>query len=185
MNKAICCSVVVLSFITGVAVAQNSSSSDSTLPYSPSLDVTSMDKTVDPCVDFYPLLLRRMAEEEPDSARPDVMVRVRQAVSGQPEFSARRFWNRRRRPRRSATQSTQKMGDFYAACMDEAAVEKRGITPIQPKLDAIAQVKSVKDLAPLVARLQFSFFRYGDSSPAVWARLGAGPGQLRAGDRRR
>jgi putative endopeptidase len=24
-----------------------------TLPYSPSLDVSSMDKTVDPCVDFY------------------------------------------------------------------------------------------------------------------------------------
>jgi len=57
MNKALCCSVVALSFLACFSVAQNSSSnmagSDSTLPYSPSLDVTSMDKTVDPCVDLY------------------------------------------------------------------------------------------------------------------------------------
>src|ERR1700686_251032 len=56
MNKAIWRYVVALSFLTCVAVAQNSSNmagADSTLPYSPSLDVTSMDKTVDPCVDLY------------------------------------------------------------------------------------------------------------------------------------
>ena len=42
--------------------------------------------------------------------------------------------------------STQKIGDFYAACMDEAAVEKRGLQRFSRKLDAIAQVKSVKTL---------------------------------------
>jgi len=38
--------------------------------------------------------------------------------------------------------------------MDEATVEKRGLAAIQPDLDAIAQLKSAHDLAPLVARLQ-------------------------------
>ena len=55
---------------------------------------------------------------------------------------------------------TQEVGDFYAACMDTAAVEKRGIAPIQPQLDEIAALKSAHDLAPLIARLQLD---YGDS----------------------
>ena len=55
MNKAISCCVVALSLLFAcVAVAQSSPSPDATLPYSPSLDVTSMDKSIDPCVDLYP-----------------------------------------------------------------------------------------------------------------------------------
>jgi endothelin-converting enzyme/putative endopeptidase len=54
MNKAMCSSVVVMSLLfVCAAVAQSSPSSDATLPYSPSLDVTSMDKSIDPCVDLY------------------------------------------------------------------------------------------------------------------------------------
>ena len=44
--------------------------------------------------------------------------------------------------------------------MNEAAIEKQGLAPIQPELDAIAQVKSAKELTPLIARLQFTFCRY-------------------------
>ena len=36
------------------------------------------------------------------------------------------------------TPTQQKIGDYFAACMDEAAVEKLGATPLKPQLDAIA-----------------------------------------------
>ena len=39
--------------------------------------------------------------------------------------------------------------------MDEAAVNRRGFTPIKPQLDSIAPMKSKADLAPVVAHLQF------------------------------
>src|SRR5205814_5739499 len=64
---------------------------------------------------------------------------------------------------------TQKIGDFYTACMDEAAVEKRGLSPIQSELDAIAHIKSTKDLTPLLARLQLTYARYGYSSSLFFA----------------
>ncbi len=64
---------------------------------------------------------------------------------------------------------TQKIGDFYAACMDESAVEKRGLAAIQPELEAIAQIKSAKDLTPLVARLQFTYFRYSYTSSMLFS----------------
>ncbi len=40
--------------------------------------------------------------------------------------------------------------------MNEAAVEKRGISPIEPQLREIDGLQSTKDLAPLVARLQLA-----------------------------
>src|SRR5262245_20228074 len=53
--------------------------------------------------------------------------------------------------------------------MDEAAVEKRGFSPIQPELDAIRQIKSVKELAPLVAKLQVTYFRYSYTSSMLFS----------------
>jgi predicted metalloendopeptidase len=38
--------------------------------------------------------------------------------------------------------------------MDEAQVEKRGISPIQGDLDALATLNSVKEMAPIVVKLQ-------------------------------
>jgi endothelin-converting enzyme/putative endopeptidase len=54
---------------------------------------------------------------------------------------------------------TAQVGDFYAACMDEALIEKRGATPLQPSLDAVDALQSPEDIAPLLARLQFSYGR--------------------------
>src|SRR5262249_37072766 len=48
---------------------------------------------------------------------------------------------------------TQKIGDFYAACIDESGIEKRGIEPIQADMDRIAALKTTHDLAPLLAYL--------------------------------
>ena len=46
----------------------------------------------------------------------------------------------------------QKIGDFYASCMDEAAVEKLGALPMRPSLDRIAaltaELSRDRELAP-------------------------------------
>ncbi len=48
----------------------------------------------------------------------------------------------------------QKLGDYYASCMDTAAIEKKGLTSIQPELDRIAALKSKEELSAEIARLQ-------------------------------
>jgi putative endopeptidase len=50
----------------------------------------------------------------------------------------------------------KKVGDLYAAWMDEAAVEKRGIQPLQPDLDRIAAAKTRSDLMTLVGDINMS-----------------------------
>ena len=53
-----------------------------------------------------------------------------------------------------AGSNQQKIGDFYASCMDTAAIEASGIKPIAADLDAIHKMKESSELQPLLARLQ-------------------------------
>src|SRR5262249_21634424 len=47
----------------------------------------------------------------------------------------------------------QKVGDYYAACMDEATIEKAGVSPLKPTLDRIAKLKDKKQLPELIAHI--------------------------------
>jgi endothelin-converting enzyme/putative endopeptidase len=52
---------------------------------------------------------------------------------------------------RNATQ--QKIGDYFGACMDEAAIEKRGAAPLKPYFDRISAMRSARDLPAVLAGL--------------------------------
>jgi len=53
-----------------------------------------------------------------------------------------------------AGSTQQKVGDFYAAAMNEAGIEKAGITPLRADLEAIAALKSPGDVAALIGTWQ-------------------------------
>ena len=40
----------------------------------------------------------------------------------------------------------QKVGDYYAACMDETTIEKKGTAPLQPEMQRIAAIKSKQEI---------------------------------------
>ncbi len=46
-----------------------------------------------------------------------------------------------------AGSNARKIADYYAAYMDTAAIEKAGLTPLKPELDAIDAIKTREDLA--------------------------------------
>ena len=54
-------------------------------------------------------------------------------------------------PKRTPAQ--QQIGDFYATCMDEPAIEKAGAAAVKPELDRLAAVKAKADLPAVVAQL--------------------------------
>ena len=122
------------------------------LPYSPSLDLTSMDKTVEPCADFYTYSCGGWQKRNPippDQTSWSVYAKLYQDNL----IFLRGILDEAAAPKGPRNQVTQEIGDFYGACMNEAAVNRRGLTAIQPQLDAITALRSVHDLAPLVGKL--------------------------------
>jgi putative endopeptidase len=169
MKKSIYSFIVLFCLLcAGAAFGQNGSISSPVLPYSPSLDVTSMDNSIDPCADFYHYSCGGWQKKNPippDQTSWSVYAKLHQDNL---DF-LRIMLEQAAKPNPSRTAVEQKTGDFYGACMDEAAIEKRGLAPIQSKLDAVVHLKSVKDLAPLVAQLQFTFRQYSYTSSMLFA----------------
>jgi endothelin-converting enzyme/putative endopeptidase len=112
-----------------------------------------MDRAVDPCVDFYTFSCGKWPQTNPIPAdRPNWSVYAklsqenRQFLWGMLEEAAR--------PDPGRDANTQKIGDYFAACMDTAAAEKTGAVPLRPALDAIAALRSKAGLAALLGKLQ-------------------------------
>jgi endothelin-converting enzyme/putative endopeptidase len=62
-------------------------------------------------------------------------------------------------PSPARTPNEQKIGDFFGACMNESAVEKAGAAPLKATMDAIAGLKSLQELPPLLARMHLESAR--------------------------
>ena len=64
------------------------------------------------------------------------------------------------------TANEQKIGDFYASCMDKEAIEAQGLKPLQPEFDRIAALSDKKELTDLLAHYQMinvnAFLNYGE-----------------------
>lgn len=79
----------------------------------------------------------------------------------------------------------QKVGDFYASAMDEAAIEAAGLKPLEPELARIAAIANLADLAHYVADCHahggnafFGIFPYADQKDNNVMQLIAGQGGL-------
>lgn len=144
--------VCALLFASSSLYAQGTLSSDSSLPYTPSLDPTIIDHSIDPCVDFYKYACGGWSKKNP--LPPDRTAWSVYAKAYEDNLNLLRTVLEQAAKAESRDSVTQKVGDYYAACMDETEANKRGLSSIKPELDDIAALKSVRELAAIVAHLQ-------------------------------
>ncbi|HTW37721.1 MAG TPA: M13 family metallopeptidase [Steroidobacteraceae bacterium] len=123
------------------------------LPYAPSLDPSAMDRSVDPCEDLYAYACGGW-----EKANPIPADQTSWSVYGKLTIDVRRYlWGileELSRPAATRTAAQQKLGDYFAACMNVGSIEQAGIAPLGGDLTRIAELADRRELARLVGDLQ-------------------------------
>ena len=125
-----------------------------------------MDKTVDPCENFYRYSCNGWFKRNPLPADQTAYGRFTELAELN-RLHLRQILGQAAIPSATRTANEQKIGDEYASCMDTAAVDKLGIAPLKPELDRIAALGTAAELPALLAHLHAigvkAFFEMGSN----------------------
>ncbi len=155
------------------------------------IDLTNLDRAVSPCKDFYDfadggwIKSHRIPAAYPSWGLFNELAQhnqeiLRKILDG--EAAAR--------AKAKSGSNDRKLGDFYASCMNTAAVDAAGLKPIRPELRRIAAIRDRAQLEAEVARLQsmgagvlFGFYARQDFKNSTQEIANASQGGLGLPDR--
>ena len=139
-------------FFTTAALADESEQPSRTLPYTPSLDLASMDTSVDPCDNLFQYACGGWIRNNPIPDDQSGWSTYGKAYADNQRY----LWGilqdvSANNPDRSPTQKL--IGDYFAACMNLETIDRLGLEPMQPELNAIRQLEDKSGLSSLIAEL--------------------------------
>src|SRR6201996_2905479 len=156
----------ILLLFAGNAIAQTPSSNDQPAPPPDikSFDASAIDKTADPCTDFYQYACGNWVKDNPV---PNDQSRWARSFSLVAERNRYLLWQELDAAAKSPkTPLEKKYGDYYAACMDTSRIDAEGLKPLASQLAAVDALKDPKQISELVSQLDssgysVSLFRFG------------------------
>src|SRR3984957_1818542 len=145
MTRFFCvCSVLLI--LSALLSAQSSSSLPKEIP---GFDVNAIDKTADPCVDFYQYSCGTWMKNNPVPADKSRWGRF-DALAENNLYILRDILTQAQAPGNHSPAETM-VGAYYASCMDESGIETKGLAPLTPELERISTIKTEADLIRQIA----------------------------------
>ncbi|MBX3230602.1 MAG: M13 family metallopeptidase [Labilithrix sp.] len=115
------------------------------------VDTAGMDTSVKPGADFYQYAGGTWMKENQipaDKSKWGMFDQLREESDG----NVHKILEEIAKAKNEKGSNAQKIGDYYATYLDTDAIEKKGLAPAKPGLDAIAAAKNINDIAKLMAR---------------------------------
>ena len=118
----------------------------------PGFDPTAIDHSVNPCDDFYQFACGAWMAANPVPADQSRWGRF-DALQDRNREVLHKILEAAAVVKPGRTALDQKIGDYYASCMDQAAIDAKGAAPLKPDLERIAALKDKAGLTDVVAYL--------------------------------
>src|SRR5271165_15689 len=146
--------LAVLFLGCGMALAQETSGEKSQeVPQQISMfDATALDRNIDPCVDFYQFSCGNWIKNNPIPPDQSSWGRFNQ-LSEHNRMVLHDILEKAEKVTPNRSSNEQKIGDYYASCMDEATINQKGVAVLNRDFDLIAALKSKEELPALLGHL--------------------------------
>jgi endothelin-converting enzyme/putative endopeptidase len=173
--------------IAAPSLAQNTPPPPQPLASQAVLDVLDMDTKVDPCTDFFTYSCGGWIKNNP--IPPDqTSWSVYSKLEDDSKLLLQDILETASKPAPDRSAGQQKIGDYYAACMDERAINANGLKSLKGYFEKISAIRSKPDLAEAVAEMAdddvlFSFGSDQDFKDSSQVIAEAGQGGLGLPDR--
>jgi endothelin-converting enzyme/putative endopeptidase len=164
--------VLLLAFSAGCALAQKGPQPIQ-LQH---IDVTRVDSAINPCENFYQYACSKLNSANP--IPPDQMMwGVAGILSEWNREILRSILEKNEVPSAKRTSNEQKIGDFYASCMNQASAKANDLSAVKPLLGRIESLRDKSEIAGVLAMIHSSFGAawQGDENQTAVALLGFGP----------
>ncbi len=159
-------SAAMIVFAMGICDSRAASQqkSDSAPKLRDGFDVNAVDRTIDPCVDFYHYSCGTWLKDNPVPSDKAVFGRSTE-LADRNRAVLEDILEKVSAPSQSRNANEQKIGDYYASCMDQDTIEKKGADALRPELARIDALKGKDALPSLLAHYSLNgtnaFFGFG------------------------
>ena len=116
-------------------------------------DTSNLDKGCKPCDDFFQFAMGGWMKSNPIPPEYSSWGSFT-VLADKNQQALRQILETAEKTEATAGSNERKVGDFYASCMDTAAIDAAGTKPIDAALKRVADVPSARELQILAARLQ-------------------------------